>query len=84
MVAVCLDLVGSIAELYLHCDPLVKHGQNHGGVSQQMKFSSRVTALLVGMLLQGRAYMGEAEDCRGKLSGEGRHDKSLYLKRLKG
>lgn len=49
-----------------------------------MKFSSRVTALLVGTLLQGRAYMGEAEERRGKLCGEGRHNKNLYLKRLKG
>lgn len=38
-----------------------------------MKFSSRVTALLVGMLLQGRARVGEAEDHRGKLYGQGRH-----------
>jgi len=49
-----------------------------------MNFSSRVTALLVGMPSQGRAHMGEAEHHRGKLYGEGRHNKSLYLKRRKG
>lgn len=84
MVAACHDLCKVLAEFYLTYSKVRIYGQNHGGVTQQMKFPSRVTALLVGMLLQGRVYMGEAEDHRGKLYGEGRHKKSVYLKRLKG
>lgn len=38
----------------------------------------------VGVYSQGRAQTGEAEDGRGKLYGEGRHNKSLYLQRRKG
>lgn len=60
-----------LAEFYLTYSKVRIYGQNHGEVTQQMKFPSRVTALPVGMLLQGRAYMGEAEDPRRKLYGEG-------------
>lgn len=61
MVAACLDLVGSVAEppyiVILH--KAERHGQNHRGIAQQVKFSSRVTTLLVELLLQSRAYVGE-------------------------
>lgn len=83
VVAACLELVGSIAELsyivtlYKSTDRIMEEFLN--------SWNSRpVTALPVGMLLKGRAYVGEAEDHRGKLYGEGRQYKSVYPERLKG